>query len=725
MHFSLYLYAHIIWLLLSASFFYFLHLATHRNQGNGDVRVDPSSPSSSPDTSLPPAHPTARRVVRSQTTPAEYQESNNHSATPETKEKEIVIQSQVGEHTSTGLASRRSSQTPAHDPAAHSETEPHTLALAASAPQKQTEIMKLASVAGSDSSLLNDAIPDSSHHDEKGDTSAATRKDIGSLASSTGEQDRSNNNNARGRLESSQSFSSFSSVAVSEDIAREASEKMSNGDGRTRDQEEEEAEFRMGAEVDLSETLEFGDYRPDYDVKSDTSELIGVYKLPISLLQFWCLFLSDSAGFSLLNFHLARGDTDAEASKWNLCQLDKNSKNKLSSLSDPNELYLQVLARDVSARVMIKGSPIGPPSSRLHKVQRLTPPNAHPANDRRNSKRLTIESVAVSPDVPFGDCFWVFDTLSCVQKQDRQGQSFTEIEIRAGVHYIKRPWKISMFTSVIESRTVEDTREGYNLWHGSALKFIDANTAQLSSIAKLEASGKHGYFRDEVNAKLAQQDAAAQRDTKTQNDLTNIERQDYSALSTPSTPSRANTASKGRTSKYSQKSPNPFSSRSPPLSPHKPHLSFEGLHDPALKSKPGCLNTIRRWISSTMVILFFAFLAGYFFASWIFQTSVTVLPGDASLSDITEGTRAGSEVVLSSRSALSGWTVILVVAGFLIPTLVDKRMRHHAAILQHISATCTNLETRLNILTDQLDQLHLEKQGLQENNLFVTNKEHF
>jgi hypothetical protein len=111
--------------------------------------------------------------------------------------------------------------------------------------------------------------------------------------------------------------------------------------------------------------------------------------MPITRQQFADFFFADDAPCWELDWHKVReGDKEMEWSEW-------------SELNDQPGVF----TRDTSFKTPIVGAPFGPPETRVHKVERLSNPTNGP---------LILHSFATTPDVPFGELFYMYSRWTVV-----------------------------------------------------------------------------------------------------------------------------------------------------------------------------------------------------------------------------------------------------------------------------------------------------------------------
>jgi hypothetical protein len=184
--------------------------------------------------------------------------------------------------------------------------------------------------------------------------------------------------------------------------------------------------------------------------------------MAMNVKQFWHVFCDDYALFTLRDFHLSCKDKEVRISRWFPDELF----NKDKSVNDDNKLYA---VRDVAARVSVK-SPIGPPTTRLHKVQRLHMTKIKEKDqDNEPLYQFEIESFCTTPDMPFSDCFYVIDKWVIRDL----GNNMCKVTMAVGPKFIKKPWKILPFVTIIENRVKADGLQLYSDYLTRAQIFID------------------------------------------------------------------------------------------------------------------------------------------------------------------------------------------------------------------------------------------------------------
>jgi hypothetical protein len=132
----------------------------------------------------------------------------------------------------------------------------------------------------------------------------------------------------------------------------------------------------------------------------------------INARTFWRVFLSDAALYTGEAYHASQGHTEYAASAW-----------KDAKLVDGAESGGWQQVRDTMVRVPVVGSPMGPDSTRVLKVQKQRllpgPPTV-----------VEMETIAVTPDTPFADCFNLRDVWTITDERNGQG---CKLKIKFGI----------------------------------------------------------------------------------------------------------------------------------------------------------------------------------------------------------------------------------------------------------------------------------------------------
>jgi len=105
-------------------------------------------------------------------------------------------------------------------------------------------------------------------------------------------------------------------------------------------------------------------------------------------------------------------------------------------------------------RVPLSGFGIGPDSTRIYKVQKYT---VH-----KEENQVVFRSVSVTPDVPFGDCFQVMDEWKV--NSVKGNENSVHVVIKAGVRFLKIPWKLKLLVETVKSSVVRDNKKFYEEW---------------------------------------------------------------------------------------------------------------------------------------------------------------------------------------------------------------------------------------------------------------------
>eukprot|EP00020_Sapocribrum_chincoteaguense_P000309 CAMPEP_0170753312 /NCGR_PEP_ID=MMETSP0437-20130122/12427_1 /TAXON_ID=0 /ORGANISM="Sexangularia sp." /LENGTH=700 /DNA_ID=CAMNT_0011092425 /DNA_START=28 /DNA_END=2126 /DNA_ORIENTATION=- len=175
--------------------------------------------------------------------------------------------------------------------------------------------------------------------------------------------------------------------------------------------------------------------------------------LPVTPVEFFCLFYGNDATFTR-RFRAARGETDLNIGPWT-----------------PHAELENV--RDVHWVTPVNAI-IGPPTSRLQETQRY----------HLTESLLTVETVSITPDVPYGDCFYVESRWIVELIPAAPGTPPTSrVSVTAGVHFIK---SVTLFKSRITNGALTEYEASLVTWTQLA------HTAIAEMRAKEGASDSEG-----------------------------------------------------------------------------------------------------------------------------------------------------------------------------------------------------------------------------------------
>lgn len=186
--------------------------------------------------------------------------------------------------------------------------------------------------------------------------------------------------------------------------------------------------------------------------------------LPVSRQQFADFFFSDDAPCNAVEWHKTRdGDKDMEWGEW------------VPLPDQPG-----VVARDTMFRTPIVGAPFGPPETRVHKIERVTHPEGGP---------WQMQAFSITPDVPFGDMFYVFGRWTVVDLPPARSASPSspssptdtgmrcKLSIEGQMVFIKNSLALRAVKSVAKSRTLGDLTKSFSSWSTNALKWLETPIA--------------------------------------------------------------------------------------------------------------------------------------------------------------------------------------------------------------------------------------------------------
>jgi hypothetical protein len=239
--------------------------------------------------------------------------------------------------------------------------------------------------------------------------------------------------------------------------------------------------------------LDFGSDRPDHSSSGggegggepiEMKEMLETDIPGLSARAFFRLFFSDSALYSAADYHASRpGDTEYAASGW-----------KSAALVPGAAAQGWAQLRDTLVRVPVIGSPMGPDSTRVMKVQKMAfvapegatkNGNSGAGGGSANNSALLLETVAVTPDVPFGDCFLIVDQWRVEDLADGSG---CKLRIRCGIRFKSNPWKLRPIKSMLVSRALGDNKKGFEQHVAEQKAWMATHTAEVSAVAKAVAS---------------------------------------------------------------------------------------------------------------------------------------------------------------------------------------------------------------------------------------------
>ncbi|PRP79799.1 GRAM domain-containing protein [Planoprotostelium fungivorum] len=167
------------------------------------------------------------------------------------------------------------------------------------------------------------------------------------------------------------------------------------------------------------------------------------HTFPFTAPKFYKLYFADTAEAFNLMFHEQRGDTDTMTKAWEAHPQFGN-------------------IRSVTYRAPVK-SPIGPPITRCEETQRYV----------LTKNKFTLETLGVYYDIPFGDTFRVEGKWDVTNNPD--GRT-CNLKICVGLNFMKKTW----FKGKIESGTLKETKEAFELWLTLARRHAASTSPALS-----------------------------------------------------------------------------------------------------------------------------------------------------------------------------------------------------------------------------------------------------
>jgi len=235
--------------------------------------------------------------------------------------------------------------------------------------------------------------------------------------------------------------------------------------------------------------LDFGSSRPDAsagassggDSGGDAVELKDMLEadfVGISARAFFRLFFSDAALYTAEMYHKTRGDTEYAASGW-----------KSAALVPGAAAQGWSQLRDTLVRVPVVGSPMGPDSTRVMKVQKMSFVSEEAARSgsaaNSSGNALLLETIAVTPDVPFGDTFYLVDQWRVVDHADGHG---CKLQVVCGIRFKSNPWKLRAIKGMLVSRALSDNKKGFEMHVAEMRKWAVAHQTEVQAVAKAVAT---------------------------------------------------------------------------------------------------------------------------------------------------------------------------------------------------------------------------------------------
>ena len=170
------------------------------------------------------------------------------------------------------------------------------------------------------------------------------------------------------------------------------------------------------------------------------------------------------------------------------------------------------LLRRLSYRMQFV-TPVGPPVTRVHRVQRW-----YAADKLSNVARL--DSCSVTPDIMFGDQVVILERMYIEQlssePQWAAAVDWSDCQVRVrvygGVRFKSRPWKMKPFIGLIQQRSREDVKAGVEQWEQFVKRRMQEEPDKVETCRKRVAALRRG--KSAIEQLLARRPAGqAQRET--------------------------------------------------------------------------------------------------------------------------------------------------------------------------------------------------------------------
>eukprot|EP00727_Mastigamoeba_balamuthi_P003611 m51a1_g13247 hypothetical protein (452) ;mRNA; r:546-2332 len=200
-------------------------------------------------------------------------------------------------------------------------------------------------------------------------------------------------------------------------------------------EQQQQGNYDLGGIV-VSQTAEDGTACGFFRSQAKTECCKG--EIPISVFGFWKEFFSDaSTGWD--DFHVRRGDKGVVSGKW--------------------ETHPQFgTYRERKYTIEVKGSPFGPPTSRVEEKQHYS----------FTKSKIIVEIQTNTLDVPFSDCF----TAEQRYVAEEVSPSSCVLTVTVGMHWAKK----TLFKGKIESMMIKTSKETWSLF----LEMAKEHVAKLS-----------------------------------------------------------------------------------------------------------------------------------------------------------------------------------------------------------------------------------------------------
>ena len=222
----------------------------------------------------------------------------------------------------------------------------------------------------------------------------------------------------------------------------------------------------------LVSTLEFGaaDMQPplgDFNDSEDALLLDSTF--PVDALLFFHLLFADHAPFSLHSYHAQRAtDSDFKMSRWRDIVDEPPASAAAASEGEARRREAEGdLLRRLSYRMQFV-TPVGPPVTRVHRVQRW-----YAADAQHSAARL--DSCSVTPDITFGDQVYILERMyveplttdeqsAAAADSSEEAVGGVRVRVFGAVRFKSRPWKMKPFIGLIQQRSREDVKAGVEQW---------------------------------------------------------------------------------------------------------------------------------------------------------------------------------------------------------------------------------------------------------------------
>ena len=231
------------------------------------------------------------------------------------------------------------------------------------------------------------------------------------------------------------------------------------------------------APASIADTLDFGtaDMQPplgDFNDADDALLLDTTFAL--DPLLFFHLFYADLAPFSLHSYHAQRAtDSEFKMTRWRDIVEEPSMAAAAASQSEAKRREVEGdLLRRLSYRMQFV-TPVGPPITRVHRVQRWYVLN----KQQQQPSGARLDSCSVTPDIMFGDQVVILERMYVEQLPSEQSTATAEgtdgeqqqqpqvrVRVFGGVRFKSRPWKMKPFIGLIQQRSREDVKAGVEQW---------------------------------------------------------------------------------------------------------------------------------------------------------------------------------------------------------------------------------------------------------------------